>query len=345
MAIKCKGVWSMKFSQYLRDKSMECILFTGTGIAAGMFLLVLSAELPVILMCELPFFFVFFLCLYLDHSRKKEYYESLLQVFEDLDEKRYLSETVERPSFLEGKICHSILRQMEKDMNDQAIRQEMEFSAYKNYIESWVHEVKLPIASSKLLIENHKNEVTLSLEEELDRIDNYVEQVLYYARSENVEEDYHLEWTKLEPVIRQTVKRFARDLISHNVMPSIEVKECTVMTDAKWLSFILGQLIQNAVKYCGPDAKVRFYVRQEKGETFLYVEDNGIGIAARDLPRVFDRGYTGENIRKSSNATGMGLYLCRQLCLKMGLSLAIDSQQGRGTSICIGFPNCGPKET
>ena len=77
----------MKFSQYLRDKSMECILFTGTGIAAGMFLLVLSAELPVILMCELPFFFVFFLCLYLDHSRKKEYYESLLQVFEDLDEK------------------------------------------------------------------------------------------------------------------------------------------------------------------------------------------------------------------------------------------------------------------
>ena len=90
----------------------------------------------------------------------------------------------------------------------------MEFSAYKNYIESWVHEVKLPIASSKLLIENHKNEVTLSLEEELDRIDNYVEQVLYYARSENVEEDYHLEWTKLEPVIRQTVKRFARDLIS-----------------------------------------------------------------------------------------------------------------------------------
>lgn len=328
----------MKFGDYLKDKSTECLLFVSVGIVTALFLIILEVGLPVILICELPFFAVYFLGVYLDYKRKKAYYDALLQAVDELDQKSYLADVVKKPRFAEGKVCHSILKQLGKDMNDHILKRETGYLQYKNYIESWVHEVKLPIASSKLLIENNKSDITLSLEEELDRIDNYVEQVLYYARSENVEQDYHLEQTELEPVVRQAVKRYARDFIYHKVTPSIEVSGVIVTTDSKWLSFILGQLIQNSIKYRGTDAKIQFFISEKAEGITLCVEDNGIGISQKDISRVFDKGYTGENTRASANATGMGLYLCRQLCTKMGLDLGISSEVGRGTCIRIGFP-------
>lgn len=328
----------MKFSDYLRDRATACILFLGTVILTGMFQAVLLVELPAILLTELPFLTVGILLLLQDYYKKKQYYSKLAEAFEELDEKSYLADTVKEPFFYEGKFTHRILKEMGKEMNDQVLGRKIELEDYKNYMETWVHEVKIPVATAKLMIANHKNEITLSIEEEIDKVDNYVEQVLYYARSENVEKDYHLDWFDLKPLVLETVKKYARDFIQAKVRPEIEDMDYMVLSDRKWIAFILGQLIQNSIKYRQENAIIRFWVKEEGSQVILQVEDNGPGIHPEDIERVFDKGFTGGNIRSNSNATGIGLYLCRQLTRKLGISIEIDSKPGEWTRVSLIFP-------
>lgn len=328
----------MRFSEYLKDKSIACVLFIGIGILTGLFQASLLIELPVIIFSEVPFFAVAFVALLVDYRKRKAYYDRVMDAAQELDEKSYLAEVIQRPSFYEGRILYSVLKELGKDANDRALCKDMELEAYKEYIETWVHEVKLPISTSKLLISNNKNEITLSIEEEVDRIDNYVEQVLYYARSGNVEQDYHMEWFDLKPLVHETVKKYARSLIQAQVSPRVDDLDYCVLSDRKWVAFMLGQIIQNAVKYRKEDASIHFFARKEGEGVTVYVEDNGVGIPGDALPRVFDKGFTGENIRGSSKATGMGLYLCRRLCRKLGLEISIESEVSQWTRVGLHFP-------
>lgn len=328
----------MKGLDYLKDKAAGCICFLGVAVLAGMFQAILQVELAAIVLTELPFLVVFFLLLAVDYYKKKQFYSQLEETLEELDEKAYLADVVKEPYFWEGRITRRVLKQMGKEMNDQALQRTIELQEYKNYMETWVHEVKLPVATAKLMVSNHKNEVTLSIEEEIDKIDQYVEQVLYYARSENVEKDYHMDWFELKPLIYEVVKKYARELIQAKMRPEIGELNFQVLSDRKWIAFILGQFIQNAIKYRGDTPQLSISAASVEQQVVLCIEDNGMGISSEDLERVFDKGFTGENVRANGKATGIGLYLCKRLSEQLGLSIDIESELGQWTKVRLYFP-------
>ena len=210
---------------------------------------------------------------------------------------------------------------------------------YREYIETWVHEIKTPIASSKLLIENNNNDVTKKIDMQIDKIDNYVEQVLYYSRSNEVGKDYIIKEVSIEDVVKKVVKRNFRNFLEKNIKLQLtDIKE-TVFCDPKWMEFIINQVISNSIKYCNTKgAVIKIYAVNEKNFVSLNIEDNGVGIVERDLKRVFEKGFTGENGRLFGMSTGMGLYLCKKLCNKLGLAISISSQEEKGTIVMIVFP-------
>ena len=202
---------------------------------------------------------------------------------------------------------------------------------YRDYIESWVHEAKLPLAAAHLILENlDGSEDDLSrvddLGRELARVERYIDQALYYARSEVVERDYLIRRWDLKTLVAGAIKANARELIAAHVAPVCENLDFEVFTDEKWLEFILGQLIQNSIKYaCEDGAKIVFSgalldegLASERIE--LAVADNGCGVCAADLPRVFEKGFTGDNGRTTKRATGIGLYLVARCAPRWALT-------------------------
>lgn len=211
---------------------------------------------------------------------------------------------------------------------------------YKEYIEMWIHEVKLPIATSKMIIENNKNEITKSIEEELDKIENYTEQALFYARSNTVEKDYYIKKCKLKNIVNESIRKNKNVLIQEKMEINLHDLDFEVNTDSKWVIFILNQLIQNSIKYMNKeiDSKLEIYSTKKKENVILHFIDNGIGIKKEELSRVFDKGFTGTNGRLlGQKSTGIGLYLCKKLSNKLGIDIEILSSRD-GTEVILIFP-------
>lgn len=213
---------------------------------------------------------------------------------------------------------------------------------YREYIETWVHEIKTPIASTKLIIENNQNEVTNKIDSQMDRIEGFVEQVLYYSRSNNVNKDYIIKPINLDNVVRNVIKRNYRDFIHKRIKLDIQDIDEIVYSDGKWVEFIINQIIGNSIKYSNnKEQMIRIYSIKKTNSVILTIEDNGVGIVTKDINRVFEKGFTGENGRRFSKSTGMGLYLCGKLCSKLGLKIGIESEVNRGTSVTLIFPLSG----
>lgn len=284
-----------------------------------------------------------------DYLVKRRFYNQLASVLKNSGEAYYAAELVESPPFSEGRLLYDILEQSTKDMNDRIARYRLASEEYQEYVETWIHEVKTPLAAARLII-NNKNDVGLrSLEHEIERTEQYVEQALYYARSTAVEKDYQIKAVNLDTLVKNAAKRQSRILIEQGITPYFENLDQTVYGDPKWLDFILGQIIANAAKYARPVSKnghppqIIFSAKRvdtgfESAKIVLSVRDNGIGIPAKDIPRVFEKGFTGENGRRFAKSTGIGLYLCKKLCLRMKLNLSLDSEVHKGTAVHIEFP-------
>ena len=190
-----------------------------------------------------------------------------------------------------------------------------------------------------MIIENNQNEVTKNINYEIRKVEEYIEQVLYYSRSNNVSKDYVIKELSLTTLVRNVVKRNSRDFISKKISIDLEAVEGTVYGDVKWLEFILNQVIGNAIKYIREnEGKVRVYTVKNENNIVLTVEDNGIGIIDKDINRIFEKGFTGENGRKFGRSTGIGLYLCKKLSDQLGLGLNLTSKIGEGTKVNIIFP-------
>ena len=244
-------------------------------------------------------------------------------MLDGLDEKYYISEVMDSPSFTEGRLMEEALRIAGKSMNDEIAAERKANREYREYVELWVHEIKTPISAAMLTCENQGY---LGVSLELGRIERFVEQALFYARSSSVEKDYVIKQIDLGKLIGELLKKNAASLIANG----IKVEPCAhgkVYSDSKWLLFILQQLLDNAVKY-----KAQTICFSFKDKT-LTVKDHGIGIPSQDLPRIFERGFTGENGRITAKSTGMGLYLCKEMCGKLGLSISAASQNGSEFSI------------
>ena len=270
---------------------------------------------------------------------KRTFYNGLLKSMDRLDKKYLLSEVVREPSFLEGKILCEVLRETEKSMNDEVGEYRRETRDYREYVETWVHEIKTPIAACRLILENNPGPLTRALRLDFSRIEGYVEQALFYARSGTVEKDFALRRTTLRELTDAALRKNSALLIESGVRIHIGSLNAEVLADPKWVEFILGQILVNSVKYRKAEPEIFFDASLSGRETTLTVEDNGVGIPQKDLGRVFDKGFTGDNGRRVRRSTGIGLYLCKQLCDKMGLGISIASVEGTGTAVSLVFPS------
>lgn len=252
-----------------------------------------------------------------------------------------ITEIIKRPNFLEGKILYDNLVQINKSMLENVNKYKYLQEDYKEYIELWIHEIKLPIATSKMIIENNKSPIMNNIDEELDKVENYVEQALFYARSNTVEKDYYIKKIILKDIVNESIKKNKNALIAERVSIDLHDLDISVNTDSKWIIFILNQIIQNSVKYRKNDdsLKIEMYSKKQKENITLYIKDNGIGMKNNELERVFEKGFTGTNGRTSNKkSTGIGLYLCKKLCDKLGIAINVNSEEGVGTVVSLIFP-------
>ncbi len=330
----------MKFRQYLKDHWILflCIFFAMLLISCLLMIMRLSAE--GILFINLLVWLFVLIAILIDFMRKKKFYDNVFFNLETLDKKYVLHELLDPPRFAEGDILCEVLYQCSKAMADEVAVYKNHSREYREYIETWVHEIKTPIASASLVYENNKTPVTQSMYEEILHIENFVEQSLYYARSNYVEKDYAIKACSLKEMVGTALKQHAKQLIENKTVIEMKQLDHTVFSDSKWVQFILGQLILNSVKYQSPRRPLRlaFTAEKQAQHIALHIRDNGIGIAKQDLGRVFEQGFTGENGRNFAKSTGMGLFICKKLCGKLGLSIALDSVQGEGVTVTITFP-------
>ena len=280
-----------------------------------------------------------------DFLRKRKFYKKVEENLSQLEEKYLLTELLDEPEFLEGQILCRVIQEMEHSMTDTVEQQIRKNGELKRYIETWIHEIKIPIASTNLILFNHREDMERRMKEQIRRIESYVEQVLYYLRGEVPEKDYCIGGYGLKEIVQSTVRDNKDSLILNGFSVLVELRDEKVYTDRKWLQFMLGQILSNAVKYAAEDErKIRIFTKKvqssenSSGEAgiWLWIEDNGIGITEKDLPRIFEKSFTGDNGRKSSS-TGMGLYICRRLCEELGHKILAESEPGKYTRIGILF--------
>ena len=276
----------------------------------------------------------------IEYFKRKKFYDNLLKMLEELDEKYLITEIIKTPNFLEGQIFKNSLEQIDKSMLENVNKYKYMTEDYKEYIELWIHEIKIPISASKMVIENNKNAITKSIDEELDKVENYIEQALFYARSNTVEKDYYIRKVVLKEIVNESIKKNKSSLIQEKISIDIHDLEIEVNTDNKWIVFILNQIIQNSIKYRKKENSViEIYANQGKENVILYIKDNGIGIKQGEITRVFEKGFTGTNGRLSNKkSTGIGLYLCKKLCNKLGIGIELNSVQNEGTEVKLVFP-------
>ena len=328
----------MKFSDYITDRIVSVVCFViSEGLVFGLLWLV---EVPMvfIIFTEIIFLLFFLFSLIWDYHRRSGYYKRLLQLLDQLDEKTLLMEIAERPGFLDAKIVSYILKQNNKYQNDKIAEMQKQSRDYRDFLDTWVHEIKTPITSARLIIENEKNPTTLKIEDELRKIDNFVELVLYYARSSDVEKDFKVENTTLKALVSTALKTYSKPIIQAGGRIHMEGMDIPVCADSKSCSFIIGQVISNAIKYRQEEFRLEFRSQVQKNRITLLIHDNGIGISRADLSRVFDKGFTGENGRRFPKSTGIGLYLCKKLCDRMNIAISISSEKGQGTTVALYFP-------
>ena len=307
-------------------------------IALSVFLLINGNGADSIILIIFVWCFILGVYLWKTYSNRKAQMEKLLELAEQLEERYLFSEVMETPDKADDQVYYHILRMAGKSMLEQVSAVKRERMEYKEYIEQWVHEIKTPITAMKLICENHRSDLTKELLVELEKTNRFTEQALYYARSEHTEKDYSVREIRLVDVVHQAIAENKYLLLQNGVRIEVDETNNTVYSDEKWIVFILNQLIANSVKYRTERPQLKFNIEQKNNQVLLSLQDNGIGIDAGDLPRVFEKGFTGKNGRTAArNATGLGLYLCKVLCDKLGLDIYVSSGSN-GTTVQLSFP-------
>lgn len=329
----------MKLSGYLKDKVYFIIV--NLICISIIILLLLAFKVRFSLIMAVTFLLITekILLLMIDYFRKKNFYTSLIQKLEALDKKYLILEMMSRPSFYEGKILYDTIYETDKSMIENVNEYLSNIEDFKDYIEMWIHEVKIPISSLVLMSHNHK-ELNNTYINEVKKLNDYVDQVLYYVRSNYAENDYIIKENNLDKIIKDVILKNKDELLLNNINIETNIKENKVLTDSKWLEFILNQIINNSIKYKKDNGSIiKIESFKENDKTILSIYDNGIGINKKDIKNVFKKSFTGENGRNLSKSTGMGLYIAKRLCDKLGHKILIESEKNEYTIVKIIFGN------
>lgn len=379
----------MTFTDYLRDKLLLLMLQISCMMMLAAFLH--ATNYPASNCCIIFFsWFVIFTVWFLtEYFRRSRYFHQIEDILAQADQKYLLGELMPQSFRLEDNLYRDMIRKSNKSVIEKIRSIEDARKDYREYIESWVHEIKAPIASIALLCEKQKNmaefssqqepqktesantafpevpdggtdytsyqkfthneadfptaqncnpDTTRRILQENQKTENYVDMALFYARSDEVYKDYLIKETSLQKTAEEVLQKNKYHFIECCIQAEVHCDHI-VYTDTKWIAFILNQLVLNAVKYRRDTApEIRIFTDKTSHGVCLTVADNGLGIPAEELPRIFDKGFTGSNGRTRGRSTGMGLYLCRKLCTKLGIQIRAESEENVGTKILLEFP-------
>lgn len=328
----------MTLTEFLSDR-LGRLLFQLICIGtAALFLSSTGTQPGVILILLLAFSLVFVTVQLTDFYFRRTRLQELESILNGLDQKYLFTECVSPPKKHYERRLFDLTRLAGRAMVSAVSDAQAAGREYREYVESWVHEVKTPITAARLICRNAEPDIRRKLERELSQIDNHIERALFYARAESPEQDCVIRQVNLSGIVAQSIENHRTLLIQNGIRVETEQLDCSVYTDEKWTVFLLGQLLQNAARYHGEEPVIRIAARTLGRQVQLTVTDNGIGIPAQELPRIFNRGFTGSNGRSRGGSTGMGLYLCKKLSTFLELDLQAASEEGKGTCVSITFP-------
>ena len=329
----------MKFNSFLKDRLYSIVTALFCYFIILLVLLAYKSDKAIVIAITIILLVTYILLFLTDFFRKQKFYTELLTNIDNLDKAYLVLETLNRPEFYEGELLCQALYEIDKSMNENVRIEKEQLLDNKEYIEMWIHEVKRPLASLVLTLNNQKNILDRKTKNILKRLEDYVDQVLYYVRSENAEKDYFIKEVDLSKVIKNVGIKNMDDLLDNKVEFIVDKTNYKVFTDSKWLEFILNQIINNSIKYKRniDNSYIKIYVKDNLDTTVLIIEDNGIGIKTSDIRQVFDKTFTGTNGREKTTSTGMGLYIAKNLCKKLGHKIEIESKENEYTRVFITF--------
>lgn len=329
----------MKIGSYLKDKWFIITIFLFTYLTLLSFIVGFKIGMQFKIIFSVIYLLLVIILFCYDYFRKYFFYKDMINKLKLLNEKYLLCELVKKPDFLEGKIIYDVLYEVNKSMNENIIDYKEKINNFKEYIELWIHEVKIPL--SALILYTHNKKINKTILKEINRIDEYLEQILYYIRSENSNEDYIIKQVLLSKVVREVMLKNKDILLEKNINVTIDLDNIKVLTDIKWLEFMINQVISNSIKYTKniKNRKIIIKAYKIKDNIILEIYDNGIGIPKCDINKVFNKTFTGLNGRKINSSTGMGLYIVNNLCKKLGHKVRIESIEGKYTKVLFYFDN------
>lgn len=328
----------MMQSEYLKDR-IPAYVIRGLALAITIvFLAAFKVSMQAICVVTVVFVVTGILVELWEYVRKWGFYARLKTALAEVDKKYLLPELLDQPVFYEGKIWVDTLRVCDKSMAENVNNYRMQSREFREYIEMWVHEAKIPVASLRLMCHNNQSDERKMIGQ-IKRIDDYIENVLYYARSENAERDYIIKEVSLQKVFGGVAVRNREALQALDAQIEASGLAVSVMTDGKWLEFIIGQLLANSLKYYSENRQLvlKVYAEKQDGRVILHFRDNGRGIPESDITYVFEKSFTGQNGRINQNSTGMGLYIVKKLCERLGHGIKVISEYGEYTEYQIAF--------
>ena len=316
------------FLQYLKQRrrvyivsAVFCIIF---AVSFLLYHLPIGAVIyPALLCAALGILIIVF-----DFLRVKREHEELNSIRNIAD---VIAESLPKIDGIKDKDYQQILRLLSEEHNNFRTQTNRKYTDMIDYYTVWAHQIKTPIASMRLHLQNEDSALSRKLSADLHRIEQYVEMVLTFLRLNSESTDYLIKEYDLDRIVKQAVKKFSTEFIGRKLSLVYEPLYTTVITDEKWLSFVIEQVLSNALKYT-PAGSITITLESEK---ILRIRDTGIGIAPEDLPRIFENGYTGYNGRTDKKASGIGLYLCKRVCSNLGHTISARSIVGVGTTIDI----------
>lgn len=328
----------MNKKDYLKDKFLYLIIGIVTYIIILLILLAFKVTKEATIAITITYTLGLIAVLLVNYLKKKNFYDDFKNKLNNLDQKYLIVEMLNEANFLEGKILTESLYEIDKSMIEKINEYKKQTEDYREYVELWIHEVKLPLSSLALMIHNKNQETKQKEVTQLTKIDNYLEQILYYVRSKNAEKDYWITEVNLSKIISNVAIKNKDILLIKGIDFIVSDVDIMVLTDPKWLEFIINQLIDNSIKYSKEkNAYIKLLAKEEKEKIDFVIYDNGIGISHEDLPRVFEKTFTGKNGHILKHSTGMGLYIVKNLCDKLGHKISIKSEEKQFTCVKISF--------
>lgn len=334
----------MTFYKFLRDHLFHIFFFISGVLILDLILWldpIMTLKKSTLLYLDtllISFFIIFLVCLYAYHLK----WYRMVQL--RIDSKNNIlnwpfEDTNSKEKHFIKQYSDELLLQHQITVQELINKQQ----AYKDFIDSWTHDIKVPLGALKLLNEEIELDIPDTkfdqINQQIDAIDHFVEQALYFSRLDSFSNDYLIQEYSLTKIINQVVKQNSLYFIQKNIQFSLIGDDQTVLTDSKWLIFILNQLISNALKYTPNQGQIEIKIQKKLQAITLEIIDSGVGIAPNDLPRIFDKGFTGQNGRKfNQNATGLGLYLAKNLSEKLGHQLTATPNTSQGMTFTLNFP-------